>query len=82
MAPVLIHTGLRDRVERALDRLRPALLVDGANAELIDVDEDGTAHIALQGACATSPALHAAARLALEAALREEVPDLTAVVSV
>ncbi|MEN8162358.1 MAG: S1 RNA-binding domain-containing protein, partial [Myxococcota bacterium] len=33
-------------MELALDRLRPALLQDGGNLELIDVSEDGTVRIA------------------------------------
>ncbi len=73
---------LRRRVERILDRLRPALLADGGNLELVDVDEDGTVRITLQGACATCPAQGATLRYGIEAALREEVPEIAAVVAV
>ncbi len=74
--------GLRDRVEAALDRLRPALLQDGGNLELIGVDADGTVRIELQGACVTCPAQSATLHHALEPLLREEVPEVTALVSV
>jgi Fe-S cluster biogenesis protein NfuA len=73
---------LRSRIELALDRLRPALLADGGNVELLDVAEDGTARVEFQGACATCPAQGATLRLALEPALKREVPTLTAVVPV
>ena len=72
---------LRDRVEIALDGLRPALIADGGNLELLDVAEDGTVCIVLQGACATCPAQSATIRFALEAALREQVPEVLVVVA-
>jgi Fe-S cluster biogenesis protein NfuA len=73
---------LRRRVERILDGLRPALIADGGNVELVDVDEDGTVRVALQGACATCPAQGATLRYGLEAALREEIPEVSSVVAV
>lgn len=73
---------LRDRVEAALDRLRPALVADGGNVELVAVDEDGTVRLALEGACTRCPARLATLRLAIEPALRAEVPGVTAVVAV
>ncbi len=72
---------LRERVELALDRLRPALVVDGGNVELLGVSEDGTVRVELQGACATCPARSATLRFGLEPGLRGEVPEVTAVVA-
>ena len=80
MASELSRPLLR-RVERALDRLRPALLADGGNVELLGVDDDGTVHVALQGACATCPAQGATLRYGLEASLREEIPEIASVVA-
>ena len=37
----------REAVEAWLDRIRPALVADGGNLELISVEHDGTVHIAL-----------------------------------
>ena len=71
---------MRKRVELALDRLRPALLQDGGNLELLEVAEDGTVRIELQGACVTCPAQAATLRHAIEPALRREVPEVIAVV--
>ena len=73
---------LRNRVEAALDRLRPALVADGGDVELVDVDENGTVRVALEGACRTCPARYATLKLGLEAALLEEVPGVAAVVAV
>jgi Fe-S cluster biogenesis protein NfuA len=80
MASELARPLLR-RVEAALDRIRPALLADGGNVELVDVDDDGTVRIQLQGACASCPAQSATLRYGIEATLRQEVPQVRAVVA-
>jgi Fe-S cluster biogenesis protein NfuA len=67
-------------VEAELDRLRPALVADGGNVELVDVDEEGTVRLVLQGECATCPAQFATLRVGLEEPLRSAVPGVTAVV--
>ena len=72
---------LRDRVEIALDGLRPGLIADGGNGELVDVAVDGTVCLVLQGACATCPAQSATIRFGVEAALRAQIPEITAVVA-
>jgi len=40
----------REQVEEALDKIRPALMNDGGNVELVDVN-DGTVKVRLTGAC-------------------------------
>lgn len=81
MASELVRP-LHRRVERVLDELRPALLADGGNVELIEVSDDGTVHVALQGACATCPAQAATLRYGIEAQLRDAIPEVAGVVSV
>jgi Fe-S cluster biogenesis protein NfuA len=81
MASELVRP-LHRRVEHVLDRLRPALIADGGNVELVEVNEDGTVHVALQGACATCPAQAATLRYGIEAQLREAIPEVAAVISV
>lgn len=73
---------LREAVEAELDRLRPGLIADGGNVELIDVDEDGTVRVLLQGACRTCPAQVATLRIGIEDPLRKSVPGVSAVVSI
>ncbi|MAE97138.1 MAG: hypothetical protein CL910_21015 [Deltaproteobacteria bacterium] len=72
----------RRRLEAALDRLRPGLLRDGGNAELLGVGADGTVKLEMQGACATCPAQAVTLRHAVEPLLREAVPSVSAVVPV
>jgi Fe-S cluster biogenesis protein NfuA len=72
----------REAVEFVLDRLRPGLLADGGNVELVAIDPDGSVHIALQGACSTCPAQLATVRVAIETPLRKALPEITAVIPV
>ena len=71
---------LREAVEAELDRIRPGLIADGGNVELVDVDDDGTVHIQLQGACKTCPAQVATLRVGIEDPLRKAVDGVSAVV--
>lgn len=72
---------LHTRIEAVLDRVRPALVADGGNVELLDVAADGTVRLELQGACASCPAQVATLRHGIEAALRRAIPDLGDVVA-
>jgi Fe-S cluster biogenesis protein NfuA len=81
MASELVRP-LRSKIELALDRLRPALIADGGNVELLDVSEEGTARVEFQGVCASCPGQAATLRLALEPAVKREVPELAALVAV
>ncbi len=71
----------REAVEAALDRIRPGLVADGGNLELLDVAQDGLVRVEFQGACATCPAQTATLRVAVEEPLRASVPGVTAVVA-
>jgi Fe-S cluster biogenesis protein NfuA len=73
---------LRAQVEAVLDRLRPGLLADGGNVELVGVEEGGAISVQFQGACAHCPGQLGTLRFGIEAALRREVPAVTQVVPV
>lgn len=80
--PSPLARDLHRRVEIVLDRLRLALLRDGGNIELLEVSEDGTVRVELQGACVNCPAQAATLQHALVPALQAEVPEIVAVVPV
>jgi len=42
---------MREKVESALDRIRPVLQRDGGDVELVEVTEDGQVKVRLKGAC-------------------------------
>ncbi len=74
---------LRSAVEEHLDRLRPALIADGGNVELVEVDvEEGIVCVELQGQCATCPARQATLQIGLEEPLRATIPGVRSVVAV
>ena len=71
----------RRAVEAWLDRIRPALVADGGNVELLSIQPDGTVHIALQGACASCPAKLATLRIGIEAPLKKALRGVRSVVA-
>ena len=73
---------LRERVEEALNVIRPALVMDGGNVDLVDVDDDGVVTVRLMGACVGCPASSMTLKAGIEATLRERVPEVTRVENV
>jgi len=73
---------LYERVERALDMIRPALRMDGGDIELIEVLPDGVVRVRLHGACAGCPSATMTLQAGVEATLREQVPEVTRVENV
>ena len=63
------------QVQEVLDKLRPFLLRDGGDCELIDVDE-GIVKLRLLGACGTCPSSTITLKAGIERALVEEVPGI------
>ena len=76
---LLIHdlhpVGLEERVESALDRVRPYMESHGGDVELVGV-RDGVATIRLRGSCSDCAASSATLELAVKQALEEVAPDL------
>lgn len=64
------------QVQEVLDKLRPFLLRDGGDVELVDV-EDGIVKVRLMGACGTCPSSTITLKAGIERALVEEVPGIT-----
>ena len=64
----------RERVEAVLNRVRPFLLADGGDIELIDISGN-SADVKLTGMCAGCPSAHMTLYLGVETALREEIPE-------
>ena len=74
---------MRDKVEKSLDRIRPALQNDGGNVELVDVDEAaGVVKVKLVGACGSCPMSQMTLRMGVERVLKEQIPEIKEVVAV
>ena len=66
------------QVQEVLDKLRPFLLRDGCDCELVDV-EDGIVKLRLLGACGSCPSSTITLKAGIERALLEEVPGVVEV---
>jgi len=72
---------MQDRVEGILDKIRPALVRDGGNVELINVN-DGTVEVKLTGACNGCPMATMTLKMVIERLLKQEIPEVKEVVAV
>ncbi|MBS1257347.1 MAG: Fe/S biogenesis protein NfuA [Candidatus Scalindua arabica] len=72
---------LKERVEKSLDTIRPALMADGGNVELVDV-EDGIVKVRLQGACGTCPSALMTLKQGIEVRVKEDCPEIQEVEAV
>ncbi len=71
---------MREKVEAALDKIRPSLVADGGNVELIDVN-DGVVKLKLTGACASCPMSTLTLKNGIERILKQEIPEIKEVVA-
>ena len=72
---------MKDKVEEILNLIRPSLVADGGNVELVDV-KDGVVSVKLTGACAGCPMSTMTLKNGIEQTLKERVPEVKEVVSV
>lgn len=72
----------KERVQEALDLIRPALQADGGDVELVDVSDDGVVKVALQGACRGCPMSQLTLANGVERVLKEQVPEVQRVEAV
>lgn len=73
---------MKEKVEAALGKIRPSLRADGGDVELVEVTPDGTVKVKLTGACRGCPMSEITLKMGIERALKQEVPEVTEVVSV
>ena len=73
---------IRERVSKALERVRPYLQSDGGDIDLVDVTEDLTVKVRLTGACHGCPYSMQTLKAGVEQAIMKEVPEIRKVVSV
>ncbi|MBS3969844.1 MAG: NifU family protein [Clostridia bacterium] len=73
---------MKEKVEAALNKVRPYLQRDGGDVELISVEDDGTVKVRLTGACGGCPMATQTLKNGIERVLKEEVKEVKEVVSV
>lgn len=67
---------MKEQVEAALEKVRPALQRDGGDVELVEVTEDGVVKVRLQGACKGCPMAQMTLQMGIERVIKEIVPDV------
>lgn len=73
---------LKEKVEGALNKVRPSLQADGGDVTLVDVDEDGVVKVKLQGACAGCPMSQMTLKQGIEKILKQNIPEVSRVEAV
>jgi len=72
---------MKEQVEAALEKIRPALQADGGDVELVAV-EDGVVSVKLTGACDGCPMATMTLKTGIERILKGQVPEVKEVVAV
>jgi len=73
---------MKEKVEAALNKVRPSLQADGGDVQLIEVTDDGIVKVKLMGACGGCPMSQMTLKMGIEKILKQEVPEVKEVVSV
>ena len=70
-----------ENVEKVLDELRPFLMADGGNVEVVEIDGP-IVKVRLQGACGSCPSSTMTLKMVIERKMRESIPEVSEVVQV
>jgi Fe-S cluster biogenesis protein NfuA len=73
---------IKERVVKALERVRPYLQSDGGDIELIEVTDDMSVRVKLTGACHGCPYSMQTLKAGVEQAIMKEVPEIKRVISI
>jgi Fe-S cluster biogenesis protein NfuA len=79
---ILTKEQIGEKVNEALEQLRPFLEADGGNMELVDITDDMIVQVRLLGACSTCSMSAMTMKAGLEEAVKKAVPQIKAVVAV
>jgi Fe-S cluster biogenesis protein NfuA len=72
---------MKEKVQAVLNKVRPGLVADGGDVELVDV-KDGVVKVRLRGACAGCPMSKMTLKAGIERAIKDELPEIKSVQAV
>jgi Fe-S cluster biogenesis protein NfuA len=72
-----LNDTLTARVEAALDTIRPYLLTDGGNVNVVEITDDNVVRLELVGACSSCSMSAMTFKAGIEDAIRRAVPEVT-----
>lgn len=74
------NSAINERIEGALESIRPALHIDGGDVEFVDFNRaDGIVQIRLMGACGGCPISSVTVKQGIERRIKAVVPEVTEV---
>jgi Fe-S cluster biogenesis protein NfuA len=73
---------LREKIEIALNSMRPFLHADGGDVELVDITEDLEVHVRLIGNCSNCDISHITMKAGIENGIKSALPEITKVIAV
>ncbi len=73
---------MREKVQAAIDKVRPALQKDGGDVMLVEISDDGVVKVQLTGACQGCPMSQITLKQGIEQFVKSEVPEVKSVESV
>ena len=73
---------MKDKIEKALENVRPALQADGGDIQLVSVEPDGTVKVRLLGVCGGCPMSQMTMTQGVERAIKNAVPEVKKVIAV
>jgi len=73
---------MKEKVEAALKKIRPMLMADGGNVDLVEVSDDGVVKLKLTGTCGCCPMSQMTLKMGIERLLKEEVPEVKEVIAI
>ena len=73
---------MKERVEKALEKVRPMLQADGGNVELVEVTSDGVVKLRLKAICGCCPMSSMTLKMGIERIIKEELPEVKEVIAI
>jgi Fe-S cluster biogenesis protein NfuA len=73
---------MKEKVQEALNKVRPQLQADGGDVELVEVSAGGVVQVRLTGACKGCPMSQMTLKMGIEKFLKQQVPEVSSVESV
>ena len=73
---------MREKIEKALEKIRPMLEADGGDVTLVEVSDDGVVKLKLTGTCGCCPMSQMTLKMGIEKLLKEEIPEVKEVIAI
>lgn len=70
---------MNEKIEQALDSIRPYLEADGGNVRVVELTEDMVLRLELTGACSSCPMSTMTLKAGVEEAIKRAIPEIVKV---